>query len=271
MDPLISVIVPFWNAEPWIGRCVDSLKKQRGDFEFLFVDDNSIDDSKAIAKKRSEGDERFFFFDTECDLALGGVSGARNTGLKYALGRWITFLDADDEMNENAYQRFMAMLEEDPDAAIYQANHLRWYERTQRLRQKYNNVQGKYKTDNLPLCWCMVWNKLYSAEYLKNVRFKDGLQYGEDELYNLECLVELKRKGKEPYIHCSGELTMIKHFENKGSLAHTKGEVEILQQARVLTDFVEEHPDPEIRRAVLALLSEHWSSPTYKKILCGGE
>ena len=267
-EPLISVIVPFRDEENWIGRCIDSLRMQRGHFEFILIDDHSTDRSTDIVREHIEGDSRFDFSHL---TSVFGVSAARNAGIGNATGDWITFLDADDEMNENAYPRFMAMLEEDPRALIHQANHFRWYERTQRLRQKYNNVQGKYKMDNLPLCWCMVWNKLYSAEYLKNVRFKYGLQYGEDELYNLECLVELKRKGKEPYIHCSGELTMIKHFENKGSLAHTKGEVEILQQARVLTDFVEEHPDPEIRRAVLALLSEHWSSPTYKKILCGGE
>ena len=267
-EPLISVIVPFWNAEPWIERCVNSLKRQRGNFEFILVDDSSDDAGARIAHDLIEDDERFSDY---CITPHKGVSDARNAGLFMSKGEWITFLDADDEMNENAYPRFMAMLEEDPRALIHQANHFRWYERTQRLRQKYNNVQGKYKMDNLPLCWCMVWNKLYSAEYLKNVRFKGGLQYGEDELYNLECLVELKRRNKQPYIHCSSEPTMIKHFENKGSLAHTKGEAEILQQARVLTDFVEEHPDPEIRRAVLALLSEHWSSPTYKKILCGGE
>jgi len=268
MDPLISVIVPFRDEENWIGRCIDSLRMQRGRFEFLLVDDHSTDRSTDIVREHIEGDSRFDFSHL---TSMYGVSAARNAGIGNATGDWITFLDADDEMNENAYPRFMAMLEEDPRALIHQANHFRWYERTQRLRQKYNNVQGKYKMDNLPLCWCMVWNKLYSAEYLKNVRFKNGLQYGEDELYNLECLVELKRRNKQPYIHCSSELTMIKHFENKGSLAHTKGEAEILQQARVLTDFVEEHPDPEIRRAVLALLSEHWSSPTYKKILCGGE
>jgi len=268
MDPLISVIVPFRDEENWIGRCIDSLRMQRGCFEFLLVDDHSTDRSTDIVRDHIKGDSRFDFSHL---TSLYGVSAARNAGIGNAIGDWITFLDSDDEMIFDAYPRFMAMLEEDPRALIHQANHFRWYERTQRLRQKYNNVQGKYKMNSLPLCWCMVWNKLYSAEYLRNVRFKDGLQYGEDELYNLECLVELKRRNKQPYIHCSSELTMIKHFENKGSLAHTKGEAEILQQARVLTDFVEEHPDPEIRRAVLALLSEHWSSPTYKKILCGGE
>ncbi len=268
MDPLISVIVPFRDEENWIGRCIDSLRMQRGHFEFILIDDHSTDRGTDIVREHIKGDSRFDFSHL---TSMFGVSAARNAGIGNATGDWITFLDSDDEMNENAYPRFMAMLEEDPRALIHQANHFRWYERTQRLRQKYNNVQGEYKMDNLPLCWCMVWNKLYSAEYLKNVRFKDGLQYGEDELYNLECLAELKRRNKQPYIHCSSELTMIKHFENKGSLAHTKGEAEILQQARVLTDFVEEHPDPEIRRAVLALLSEHWSSPTYKKILCGGE
>ena len=269
MDPLISVIVPFWNEQKWIGRCVNSLRMQQGRFEYIFVDDLSTDGSLAEFRKHANGDARFNIFRASCNL--NGVSAARNIGLSEAHGEWITFLDSDDEMIEDAYPRFMKMLQEDPQALIHQANHFRWYEKTQRLRQKYNNVEGKYKLDNLPLCWCMVWNKLYSAEYLKNVRFKYRLQYGEDELYNLECLAELKRKGKEPYIHCSGELTMIKHFENKQSLAHTKGEDEIIQQARVLTDFVEEHPDPEIRRAVLDLLSEHFGSSTYKSILCGGK
>lgn len=268
MDPLISVIVPFRDEENWIGRCIDSLRMQRGRFEFLLVDDHSTDRSTDIVREHIKGDSRFDFSHL---TSLYGVSAARNAGIGNATGDWITFLDADDEMNENAYPRFMAMLEEDPDAAIYQANHLRWYEKTKRLAQKYNNVPGKYDLENLPQCWCMVWNKLYSSNLLKGIRFKYGLQYGEDELYNLCAFARLKRKNVEPYIHCSSELTMIKHFENKGSLAHTKGEAEILQQARVLTNFVEEHPDPEIRRAVLALLSEHWSSPTYKKILCGGE
>ena len=272
MDPLISVIVPYWNEEKWIGRCVDSLRMQPGDdFEFIFVDDNSIDDSKNIAKRHSEGDERFFFYNSECEDSLGGVSGARNTGLKYALGKWITFLDSDDEMNEDAYPRFMKMLEEDPRALIHQANHLRWYEKSGRLRQKYNNLQGKYKLDSLPQCWCMVWNKLYSAKLAKSVQFKDCMQYGEDELYNLNCLAELKRRSKEAYIHCSSELTMIKHFENKGSLAHTKGERELFDQAYALIDFIERNTDPEIRSAALDILSEHFSSPTYMKILCGRE
>ena len=271
MEPLISVIVPFRNEEAWIGRCVDSLRRQRGNFEFIFVDDKSIDESEKIAKEHAAGDERFFFFDSECELTFGGVSRARNTGLEYALGQWITFLDSDDEMNKDAYPRFMKMIQEDPRALIHQANHFRWYEKTGMLRQKYNNLQGKYKLDGLPLCWCMVWNKLYAAELAKSVCFREGMQYGEDELYNLECLAELKRKGEEAYIHCSSELTMIKHFENKLSLAHTKNEVDIIEQAMALTNFIVWHPDPEIRRAVLTLLSEHCSSPTYMKILCGKE
>ena len=268
MEPLISVIVPFRNEEAWIGRCVDSLRKQRGNFEFILINDGSEDAGEMIASEHIGYDPRFAQLG---NLIQCGVSETRNFGLKYAHGDWITFLDSDDEMIEDAYPRFMAMLEEDPRALIHQANHFRWYEKTKRLRQKYNNIPGKYGLDRLPQCWCMVWNKLYSAELLKDVRFKPGLQYGEDELYNLECLAELKRRDLEPYIHCSSELTMIKHFENKKSLAHTKGEKEILQQAKALTDFVQDHPDPEIRRAVLALLSEHWSSPTYMKILCGGE
>ena len=62
---MISVIVPYWNAESWIERCVNILKVQQGDMEFILVNDKSTDDSKKIAKELTKGDKRFRHFDHE--------------------------------------------------------------------------------------------------------------------------------------------------------------------------------------------------------------
>ena len=104
---MISVIVPYKNAAPWIGRCVESLKAQSGDMEFILVNDHSTDDGKKIAKDLTKGDKRFRHYE---NARADGVSGARNTGLDKAKGEWITFLDADDEMLPEAYQVFERMI-----------------------------------------------------------------------------------------------------------------------------------------------------------------
>ena len=268
MDPLISVIVPYWNAEPWIQRCVRSLARQKGNFQFILVNDGSDDESfKAAMAAYEEDDHRFVPISY---AKRRGVSEARNEGLKAARGDWVTFLDADDEMQSETYDRFKLMLQEDPKAYIHQANHLRYYEKTKQLALRYTNPPGRYDIDNLPIRYPMVWNKLIYGAVARNVKFVPGLQFGEDEIYVLECLAKCRADGLEDYIHCSGEITVIKHFENKESLSHLyhKDEDALFRQANALMTFLQDHKDPEIRKMVLGVLAEHWGSKMYEKAFC---
>ena len=272
MDPLISVIVPYWNAEKWIQRCVYSLKRQRGSFEFIFVNDHSQDNGERIAKTSTVFDDLFLF--TSVPEGWKGVSAARNIGIAYSRGMWITFLDADDEMEPEAYSKFLTMIHQDRNALIHQANHFRYYAEKDKLALKYANPAGHYNIRNLPRQWCMVWNKLYHWTVVRDpdclVRFDESVCYGEDELFNLECLARLQRMGREPYIHCSEEITLKRNFDNKASLAHlnSKDEKSLFIQAGKLMEFAETHHDPEIRRAVCGILSEHWGSKTYINTMC---
>ena len=269
-EPLISVIVPFWNAEPWIERCVNSLKRQRGNFEFILVDDSSDDAGARIAHDLIEDDERFSDY---CITPHKGVSDARNAGLLMSKGEWITFLDADDVLQLNAYRKFLKILSEDPKAFIHQANHLRYYEKAERLDLKYPNRPGKYDMQHLPKSYSMVWNKLFYGAVARHINFVHGLQFGEDEIYVLEYLAQLKKHQVEDYIHCSSEVTVVKHLENKESLSHIhhKKEESLLRQIKELTAFLKKHKDPEVRKMVLGILSDHWSSKVYEKTFCGGE
>ena len=95
----ISVIVPVYNTEKYLHRCIDSILAQTfTDFELLLIDDGSKDNSGAICDEYAAKDSRVRVFHKE----NGGVSSARNMGLDNAQGEWITFVDSDDVLYESA-------------------------------------------------------------------------------------------------------------------------------------------------------------------------
>ena len=101
--PHISVIVPVYNAEKHIHRCIDSILSQSfTNFELLLIDDGSSDQSGEISDKYAATDSRIRVFHKD----NGGVSSARNIGLDNARGEWITFCDADDSVMEDWLDNF---------------------------------------------------------------------------------------------------------------------------------------------------------------------
>lgn len=91
--PFFSIIIPVYNAEQYLERCVQSIRRQTyEEYEVLLVDDGSKDDSKKICKKIEKYDQRFVFISKE----HAGVSAARNYGIQKAKGKYLVFVDADD-------------------------------------------------------------------------------------------------------------------------------------------------------------------------------
>ena len=229
------------------------MKDNDGDFEFLLVSDHQNEDNgEDIARAYATADSRFRALHNEHSK---GVSGARNTGLDHMRGEWFTFIDCDDAMNENAYETMIKATGVSAD--IHQFNHLRYYEKRDRLAMKYEATEGWYDIQHLPPVWCMVWNKLYRTSIYGKVRFVEGLQYGEDEIFNLECFDISDR------IYCNRTPTVIHMFTNKGSLSKTKRAEGLIAQARALEDAIYRLKNPLSRQATLETLAEHWSSPTY--------
>ena len=99
--PLISIIVPVYNAEKTLNRCFDSILSQTfQDWELLLIDDGSTDQSRELCDEYANKDSRVRVFHKINE----GVSSARNVGLDNAKGQWITFVDADDWIDKNMYQ-----------------------------------------------------------------------------------------------------------------------------------------------------------------------
>ena len=91
--PKISVIVPVYKAEKYVGECIESILSQTyTDFELLLVDDGSPDKSGEICDYYAGKDPRIIVYHKE----NGGVSSARNYGIEHAVGEWICFVDSDD-------------------------------------------------------------------------------------------------------------------------------------------------------------------------------
>lgn len=100
MNSIISIIIPVYNAEKTLSRCVNSILNQTfQDWELLLIDDGSTDRSGELCDEYASKDQRIKVF----HKTNGGVSSARNIGLDYAKGEWITFIDSDDYIYDNIF------------------------------------------------------------------------------------------------------------------------------------------------------------------------
>ena len=257
----ISLIIPVYDEAPYLRRCFDSViaaLPQDDSVEVIVVDDGSTDGSAEICDAYSDVDH-FWIYHT----VNHGVSAARNYGLVYSAGDWITFLDSDDAMNPDGIQLMLDAISKHGDNGhIIQFNHKRYYSKIDKLTTKYANKAGTYNCyQKLPEMWCMVWNKLYPRNLLEDnwIRFSYGMQFGEDELFNLHC-IEI-----DPVIIHLAETTITRHFENKQSLAHTIDEEKLLRQTESLCELMRGASNPDFKRLIRWLLANHWDSKTYKK------
>ena len=107
-QPLISVIVPVYNIIPYLPRCVESLRTQTYEnLEILLIDDGSTDETPALCDRLATEDERIRVFHKK----NGGPSSARNFGLQQAGGEYVGFVDSDDCVDADMYERLYGAIE----------------------------------------------------------------------------------------------------------------------------------------------------------------
>lgn len=195
MNPLISIIVPVYNAENTIGRCVDSILNQTfRDWELLLVDDGSIDHSDMICDQYAAKDRRIKIFHKE----NGGVSSARNIGLKYAKGEWITFVDADDYLNVESLCD-MIKCSENADLVMSSIKICGYQERVVKLDNSFAN--NEYEIGilltllNGYMGLTVPFAKLLKLSIINKykIRFDNRFSSGEDTLFVYQYLYHIKK------------------------------------------------------------------------------
>lgn len=187
MQPQISVIVPVYKAEKYLHRCIDSILAQTfTDFELILVDDGSPDGSGAICDEYAQKDKRVKVIHKE----NGGVSSARNAGLDKVIGKWVTFIDADDYIE----QGFFNIPEEATEDLLIQ-NYKFFGDNDKVVCFQKKIIKEVYipefLNENLHKEWLRApWAKFYKTDIIKNknIYFPLNIKIGEDALYIQEYL-----------------------------------------------------------------------------------
>ena len=194
--PKVSVIVPIYNVEKYLEKCLDSLVNQTlKDIEIILVNDGSTDNSGQIAKKyANKYKDKIIYLEKE----NGGLSDARNYGLEYAKGDYISFVDSDDYISKNLYSELVKYMEKDYDMIKFGILivDLKNNKIIENKSQQFENKTGEeafdilYKTDKMTE---IAWGYLYKASFWKENNFKFTKDmYHED--FGLIPLVILKAK-----------------------------------------------------------------------------
>lgn len=190
----ISIIVPIYNIEKYLPRCLDSILAQTyKNLEVILVDDGSVDNSGMIADKYARNDQRIIVI----HQVNKGVSAARNAGLDLVTGDYIGFVDGDDYIEPDMYEILMQIIDEqqvDIAHCGYQMvypSRIDYYYNT-REKQKMNREEGVFELLKGRKIEPGLWNKLYKAELFKEIRLPVGIAETEDLLCNFElfCLAK---------------------------------------------------------------------------------
>ena len=190
----ISIIVPVYNVEKYLSRCVDSILNQTfTDFELILVDDGSTDNSAKICDEYAEKDCRIKVIHKE----NGGVSSARNVGLENAVGEYIMFCDSDDFVDKDWIKILLFYAKKNPTSLINceycnylinkdVINYPKTYNVEEATHIDIDQYFYFYKNNYSQF----VWNRIFCSEtiMINDIRFDEKIKVGEDALFILEYL-----------------------------------------------------------------------------------
>lgn len=190
---MISIIVPVYNTERYLDRCIQSILAQTyTDFELLLINDGSTDSSGVICDKYAEQDSRVRVFHKE----NGGVSRARNLGIDKSKGDYVLFLDSDDWLARDTFEILhRTLVREDANCVIfgfYQTSGNIWAPEENRIYATIEDLKKNFAYHlNTELLSSSV-NKLYKKELIK-YHFPEDISFGEDLIFSLKYLGQCKK------------------------------------------------------------------------------
>ena len=233
MSELITIIVPVYNVEDYLPRCIESLILQKySNIEILLINDGSLDNSLEICRKYAEKDIRIKVF----DKVNGGVSSARNVGLENASGKYVMFVDSDDYVSKDYCQNLYNIIS-DSDLDVVCTSHY--------------NVNGDYKkvnsnTVNLKLTSyealkrfllgnginCYLFSKIFNHDCIENLRFNESLESAEDILFIFQALKRSR------FVCINNNIADYYYVMRDGSLTHKKMTISRIRSSLMVAESI---------------------------------
>lgn len=228
---LISVIVPVYNLEGEISKCLLSLVLQKyPNFEVIIVDDGSTDNSLSVCSKLAEKDKRFLVYHTKNK----GLSSARNFGISKAKGKYLAFVDGDDYIDpEFLSSLYSSVLQSGSDIAIsgyteiYKNNSKTFLRELEVISGRNATIRLLTRQENMEV---LTWNKLYKKTLFRGIRFPDGKNH-EDNFTTFQLLIRAKKvsyvsKSIYSYVYRESSIT-----NSEKTLERLKAKVESAKEA----------------------------------------
>lgn len=258
--PLVSVVVPAYNAESYLDRCMESLVGQtHRRLEIIIVDDGSTDSTADLADRWGEKDDRIKVIHKQ----NGGLSSARNAGMKAATGKYIGFVDADDYVDIDMFGHMAGALESHPDCDIAKCGvDVEYTYKVSAIEQKSTQAyftdseKGEVRPgfDVVSATDVCAVDKLYRMDFLRDngITFPEGVK-NEDEAFFFAVFCRIRNCFFLPHCHYH-------YLRNEGGImakqqeAAAKGEI---PDAVMIYAYVAELLERENRRDLFGVLYRH--------------
>lgn len=267
--PKISIIIPIYNVEDYVGKCLESVTNQTlKDIEVICVDDGTKDNSCAVVEAYMKEDNRIKLVHKE----NGGLSSARNYGLQYATGEYTWWIDSDDYIEKNGCERlYDAIQEYHPDLITFGANCIPEYPEPDQWtldnlspisaffdfskEKPYVEYQDKYALSPFqkvklksPLdvlitvfgAYPFVWRSCFRTEFIKENKFlfDESAKFGEDTIYYFDIYPKLKK-----ILFLSDKLYDYRHYRVGSLMFGIKRLDQKIYQHLIIIDYVLSHAE----------------------------
>ena len=239
MKDVVSIVIPIYNAEKYIAQCLDSILNQTyKELQVIVVNDGSKDNSLNILESYANKYSNILLIKKE----NGGVSSARNLGLKYASGKYLAFIDADDYVEPDYIEVLVCNIEKyNADASICGFFQHKRNKKQKQITRAFTIIysqqevmkqvlSGKYFTGSL-------WNKLFKTELLKEQIFNENIHYGEDLLFTFQYLEKCSSV-------CYNTKKLYHYILNPNSIVRSKfntKKLSLLESLQIIIDATEKN------------------------------
>lgn len=192
MNPQVSVIIPVYNVEQYLKRCLDSLLEQSySPLQLIAVNDGSTDQSAAILEEYQKHHPQLHVIHQKNQ----GLSAARNTGLDYATGNFVTYVDSDDYLHHQAIEVMVDAMADEIDIVemmVYEAYDDHVTEARYQTPLTISDLSLKQQPEALLQIGMYAWAKLYRRSMIEDIPFPAGLMH--EDNYFTGCLLPLLKR-----------------------------------------------------------------------------
>ena len=184
----ISIIIPVYNVEKYLHQCLNSVINQTyKNLEIICINDGSKDNSSIILNEYLQKDNRIVIVNQK----NSGVSSARNKGIRLSTGDFISFIDSDDYLDLNVYEKCVQrIIRDNSDIIIFEKKKRKKFFDYLSINDSFSMIEGKQI-----VTYFALWNKIFKRKLINenNLFFKEDIDYGEDDLFRIMSFSLAKR------------------------------------------------------------------------------